>query len=611
MITKLVISNIRSLHQKEFNFDKGIVVITGKNGSGKSTILNAIRFALSDDIDVPLREFRSLGAEDSDVTQVYIRVGNLQITKKIIPKSGKLRVTMDIIENGKSLTFPNLTTTKEYVLNTMGIQKYQFNNGIFIAQSAEIDMLTRPSTAKSFLIKLYGLDKYSVLYKKAGEVINEIDTQLSNIEGRMTVMRDSLSEPETNIDDLNAKLQEVIHKESVISTELSNLREKEVTLKTQYDTLIEAGVQKDLVTKQLRTIIQSLKRLPVYNEEDIINTKQDLVTLKKLRDESLATIQKDQQLYQIKHHSVSVIQSTQTCPVCNRQLSYECMLEIVKRLNSDLELIESEMDDAKQIINDSEELYEQLQLTIQNYIKTIDRKEELTNQGKELKKTLLELSSSSKESCGYVELRDKIDQLTHKLNTITSEIHDIKTEIAIYNEAQSRYDKTVNELAVLDKERTELLNRKTILMTLRRAYSSDGIPKYILESQASALEAMINENLEILSDGEMEVEFVTIRDGKEVFEVHVHNKGYWKSFNSLSGGEKKRVTLACSFGLSDFIQTPITWRIGDEIDADLDENGIRAVKRLVETKRDNYSQLILATLRPELIDLADQVIYLD
>lgn len=48
IITTLEVHNFKSIHDITMSFDKGLNVITGKNESGKSNFLNAIKFALDD-----------------------------------------------------------------------------------------------------------------------------------------------------------------------------------------------------------------------------------------------------------------------------------------------------------------------------------------------------------------------------------------------------------------------------------------------------------------------------------------------------------------------------------------------------------------------------------
>ena len=81
-IKKLRLRNFRCFTEKEFEFDENVVVIKGKNGSGKSSILEALHYCCY------LRSFRThLNRElikiDQDYFFIELDVENSQITSQI------------------------------------------------------------------------------------------------------------------------------------------------------------------------------------------------------------------------------------------------------------------------------------------------------------------------------------------------------------------------------------------------------------------------------------------------------------------------------------------------------------------------------------------------
>jgi DNA repair exonuclease SbcCD ATPase subunit len=58
MIETLTIENWKAFEQRTFRFDKGVNFLVGKNGTGKTTVLEAISLALSGDTSHP--NFQSL-----------------------------------------------------------------------------------------------------------------------------------------------------------------------------------------------------------------------------------------------------------------------------------------------------------------------------------------------------------------------------------------------------------------------------------------------------------------------------------------------------------------------------------------------------------------------
>jgi len=57
LITKVELKNIKNHSEAEFTFQPGVIAICGPNGSGKTTILEAIAWALFDHLDYKRDDF--------------------------------------------------------------------------------------------------------------------------------------------------------------------------------------------------------------------------------------------------------------------------------------------------------------------------------------------------------------------------------------------------------------------------------------------------------------------------------------------------------------------------------------------------------------------------
>jgi DNA repair protein SbcC/Rad50 len=71
-ITKVEIKNIKNHAESEFVFQPGVVAICGPNGSGKTTILEAIAWALFDHLDYKRDDFLKRGTKKGQVTVGFI-----------------------------------------------------------------------------------------------------------------------------------------------------------------------------------------------------------------------------------------------------------------------------------------------------------------------------------------------------------------------------------------------------------------------------------------------------------------------------------------------------------------------------------------------------------
>src|SRR5947199_1768888 len=71
-VTRVELENIKSYDRAEFNFERGITAITGENGAGKTTILEAVAWTLFDMLDYRKEDFLRRGAKRGSVRVSFI-----------------------------------------------------------------------------------------------------------------------------------------------------------------------------------------------------------------------------------------------------------------------------------------------------------------------------------------------------------------------------------------------------------------------------------------------------------------------------------------------------------------------------------------------------------
>src|ERR1043165_8629320 len=71
-VTRVELENIKSYDRAEFNFERGITAITGENGAGKTTILEAIAWTLFDMLEYRKEDFLRRGAKKGSVRVTFI-----------------------------------------------------------------------------------------------------------------------------------------------------------------------------------------------------------------------------------------------------------------------------------------------------------------------------------------------------------------------------------------------------------------------------------------------------------------------------------------------------------------------------------------------------------
>src|ERR687884_2069208 len=70
-VTRVELDNIKSHVHSEFTFERGTTAITGENGAGKTTILEAIAWALFDTLEYNKEDFLRRGAKRGTVRVTF------------------------------------------------------------------------------------------------------------------------------------------------------------------------------------------------------------------------------------------------------------------------------------------------------------------------------------------------------------------------------------------------------------------------------------------------------------------------------------------------------------------------------------------------------------
>ena len=186
---RLRLKNFKSYSNEIINFDKGITVIVGENGAGKSSIFEAISFAL----------FKQHTA-DKLGDLVRNNTDNMSVELDFVSRGKEYRIVRD---KNKSKSASRLLTKtsidgefmslcsgeKEVSDNVQAILDMDANlflNAIYVRQGEIAELVDKqPADKKRLIGKLLGLDSLENAWKNLASLINEYENKLSEIKGKI------------------------------------------------------------------------------------------------------------------------------------------------------------------------------------------------------------------------------------------------------------------------------------------------------------------------------------------------------------------------------------------------------------------------------------------
>ncbi len=415
--------------------DAGLFGIFGAVGSGKSTILEAITFALYGDSDrMHSRDNRNYNMMNLKSDRMYIEFDFYNFEDK------KFRIVREFKRNSKQFHIVNLTTTTLYewkdeewlpmkdsnVEPIIGLSAENFKRTIIIPQGKFKEFIELGGTARTSMMKeIFNLHHYDLgdnvkrLYASNEEKLQVLSGKLSGYE---EISEEIILEKKTFSDE-----QEAIFKEQL----------------TQHETLAKSFEQ----LKQLRSQIINLRELKAKLEIEKINKIQIDIAENKLKEYVLIQQQFEELLKLEKQLTIKI--NAQNEELKNQKIN-QAQLETKITANKE-EIVKvkpfiDQIEQKKEAVNDLKLIRE----IILNET-MIEKGKERTEKGKEMVSDLVAKQGVKTKS---------IEQLENEESKFTSKIIDssILTAVEIWFH---------NQKSIIDKQIKNETNLKGSLLKIK------------------------------------------------------------------------------------------------------------------------------------------------
>ena len=220
-----------------------------------------------------------------------------------------------------------------------------------------------------------------------------------------------------------------------------------------------------------------------------------------------------------------------------------------------------------------------------------------------------------------------IEVLKKEQTAITVDVEKLKLAAGVWLKKDNPYTSTK---AILEKQLAEVESKLTAVnkalkeieeaMELHedavKVFGPAGVRAHILDTVTPYLNDRTAHYLSALADGNIHATWNTLTTNakgevKEKFQIEVVNDKGAESFDGLSGGEKRKVRLACAMALQDMVASratkPINIFICDEVDHALDESGLERLMTILNEKAKERGTVLVIS-HQSLGDWIDEVI---
>ena len=229
-----------------------LACISGTNGAGKSSLLDAITWALFGQARKRDESLINLGSKAAEVAFTFAYEGNVYRVLRLLPRGKTGVLEFQVAENARvdvpiplqDITWRPLTEhtgreTQKRIEDTLRLDYETFINVSFFLQGRADQFAQQPaSRRKEILGSILGLEQWEVYRERAGERRKEVERQLDSIDGRLKEISDELGEEvqrKENLSRLEKELKRLGSLRQAQETALAALKEKRLALDKQVE----------------------------------------------------------------------------------------------------------------------------------------------------------------------------------------------------------------------------------------------------------------------------------------------------------------------------------------------------------------------------------------
>lgn len=528
-------------------------LIVGKNGAGKSTILDALTFGL---FGKPYRNINkpqllnTLNQRDL-LVEVEFTIGrkHYMVRRGIKPSIFEIWVNGDLLDQDAK----NKDYQKHFEQNILKLNFKSFTQVVVLGSSTFVPFMQLKAAERRHLIEdLLDITIFSKMNK---------------------VLKNRFDEAKDKWNDLIMKQELASQKKELQEQHLQDqISDKEKRIQDLND---KVSVDKNLIKSTEENINQSRKE--IKKQTDILTTSEkDRQRIDKLREYEVKIRTNRQGAYK----SVEFYSNNDACPTCEQEISDNFKKEMISKKSEKLK-------------------------TFDEGLKKLSEKlEEANNRIREIETAAQAISDLQSKISGY---ESQIQVLRRNIDSLNSDVEKLKNTKGSVDEYKKNIQKIEAEIKELDDQKQTLIEFKHYLEIVQMMLKDTGIKTRIIRKYLPIINKLVNK---YLSDMDFFVNFHL----DENFKENIKSRGRDEfSYESFSEGEKLRIDLSLLFTWREVARmknsASTNLLILDEIfDSSLDADGVEDFMKLLGQMGSRLNTFLISHKTDQISDKFDQVI---
>jgi len=575
----------------------------GSNGVGKSTIINALTYALYDKTISSISKdnlVNNINKKHMEVIVAFEKDGKTyQVKRTRKMKAGAEGNAVHLIEDGKDITIGN-SETNALIEKILGIS-YDVFIRIVVFSASQTPFLDLPFTHPS--------------YANQTDIIEEL-FDLTSISEKADSLKEMIKEIEQKIELRNVRIKDLEEEHKRHTQQLDSAKKR----------VVQWTRENELQITDFNEQLKLVKNINTEEQEQLLNKKEEL---QKKKQELETTIKNETTVLehnikakreisnQINHHKniekeyKTDIQKLDTqknnlfkqiahlkegkCPMC-LQTFPDAKVKI-NELEKNILTVDKECEHKNQALKNMVqpiELETQLKIANDNYEKYTKTISDERTKVTQFERNLKELNKNL-----IVQTRDELYKLKSQETILQNKITELE-------QAQNPF---IEPLEELENIKLDVINYDELNQLTKKVEHQKFLHKLLTKKDSFVRKVLINKNIPYLNN-RLQHYLTIIGLPHKVEFTHemicvITQFGRELDFGNLSAGQQARVNLALSFAFRDVLEnlhTHVNICMMDEVlDHALDSIGLQAAARLLKRKaRDEHLSLFIISHRNEI-----------